>query len=446
MIQIIPLGGYYEVGKNMTALRVDNEIVILDIGLHLPNYINFTQDEEEDVKFLSSDKLRDAGAIPDDTFLWQYKHMVKAICTTHAHLDHAGAIPYVANRYDCHIFCTRFTGEVIKTICKDEKIKLRNQIHVLDENGQYKLTPDIKIEFINITHSTPQTVIIAIHTKYGIILYANDYKFDEHPTLGKKPNHKRFEQLGKQGNVLCLITDCLYSADARKMPGERIVRQMLQEVIVDTDSRGKAVIITTFSSHLARLKSIVEFSKKLGRKIVFMGRSLAKYSEAGKNAGIVDFSKDVEILRYSRQVRRKLKKIQKEGSDKYVLVVTGHQGEPKAALSKMANHELPFTFRSGDHVIFSCITIPTPINFENRENLEKTLRNLGVSIYKDIHYSGHAAREDLREFIGILKPKHLVPTHAEKKTLDAFLGLSLELGYKKEAVHIIKNFEILELE
>lgn len=445
MIQIIPLGGYQEVGKNMTALKVDNEIVILDIGLHLPNYIEFTQDEEEDVKFLSSSKLREAGAIPDDTFLWQYKDQVKAILTTHAHLDHAGAIPYVANNYHCPIFCTRFTAEVLKTICKDEKIKLRNQIQVLDENGYYKLTSNIKIEFINITHSTPQTVMIAIHTKYGIILYANDYKFDEHPVLGKKPNHKRLKELGGNGEVLCLITDCLYAADARKMPGERIVRQMLQEVIVDTDSKGKAIIITTFSSHLARLKSIVEFSKKLGRKIVFMGRSLAKYAEAGKNAGIIDFSKEVEIVRYSRHIKKKLKKIEKEGADKYVLIVTGHQGEPKATLSKMANNLLPFMFHSGDHVIFSCITIPTPINFENRENLEKILRSRGVSIFKDIHYSGHAAREDLRDFITMIKPKHLVPTHAEQKMLDAFFSLAIELGYKKERVHILKNYEILEL-
>jgi ribonuclease J len=443
MIQIIPLGGYQEVGKNMTAIRVDNDIVILDIGLHLPNYIKFT-DDEDDVRYYSSDKLRAAGAIPDDTFLWQYKDNVKAILTTHAHLDHIGAIPYVANGYDCPIICTRFASEVLKTICKDEKIKLRNKISVLDENGRYKLTKDIEIEFVNITHSTPQTVIIALHTKYGTVIYANDYKFDNHPTIGRKPNYKRFEQLGKEG-VLCLITDCLYAWDARKMPGEKIVRDMLREVIVDTDSTGKAVIISTFSSHLARLKSIVDFSKKLNRKIVFLGRSLSKYVEAGKNAGILDLSKDAEIVKYSRQVRNKLNKIEKEGSDKYVLVVTGHQGEPKAILSRMANKELPFKFKSGDHIIFSCITIPSAINIANREVLENTLKKNGVCIFKDIHFSGHAAREDLRDFINMLKPKYLVPTHAEKKKVDSFVDLALEIGYDKEDVYVLKNFDVLDL-
>ena len=444
MIQIIPLGGYQEVGKNMTALRVDNDIIILDIGLHLPNYIKFTEDEEEDVRFYSADKLRKAGAIPDDSYLWQYKDNVKAILTTHAHLDHMGAIPYTANNYDCPIICTRFAAEVLKTICKDEKIKLNNKINVMAENSRIKLTNNITIEFINITHSTPQTVIIAVHTPYGTVLYANDYKFDNHPTIGKKPNYKRFEQLGKEG-VLCMITDCLYAWDARKMPGELIVRDMLREVIVDTDSTGKAIIISTFSSHLARLKSIVEFSKKLNRKIVFLGRSLAKYIEAAKNAGVVDLTTEAEIVKYSRQVKRKLNRIQKEGSDKYVMIVTGHQGEPRAILSKMANKELPFKFRSGDHIIFSCITIPSEINIANRAALEKTLKNLGVCIYKDIHFSGHAAREDLRDFINMVKPRYLIPTHAEKKKVDAFVDLAKEIGYSNDNVFVLNNFDFLEL-
>src|SRR3989338_6716897 len=136
MIQIIPVGGYGEVGKNMTLVRVDNEAVILDMGIHLPNYITVTEDEEENIVRLSSDDLREAGAVPDDSLIKQWKSEVRAIIPTHAHLDHIGAIPYLASEYRCPIICTRFTSEVIKVITHDEKIKLKNKMIVLNSNGK----------------------------------------------------------------------------------------------------------------------------------------------------------------------------------------------------------------------------------------------------------------------------------------------------------------------
>ncbi|MBI2647293.1 ribonuclease J, partial [Candidatus Woesearchaeota archaeon] len=158
------------------------------------------------------------------------------------------------------------------------------------------------------THSTPQTVVIALHTKYGTILYANDFKFDLFPTLGKKPNFKRLEELGKQ-KILALICDSTYAADARKMPSEAIAKQMLREVMLSVNSKNKHVVVTTFSSHIARLKSILEFGQKMGRKIVFMGRSMAKYIKASENTGIANFTSKVEVLKYGNQIKRKLEKI-----------------------------------------------------------------------------------------------------------------------------------------
>lgn len=443
MIEIIPVGGYSEVGRNMTAIKVGNEMVILDMGLHLPNYIKVTEDE--DIIHLSQEILRAADAIPDDSIIEPWKDMVKAIIPSHAHLDHVGAIPYIAKKYNCPILCTRFTAEVIKTICRDEKIKLPNTIHALSENATYTISDNIKIEFINVTHSTPQTVIIAVHTPEGIIVYANDFKFDNHPVLGKKPNYKRLEELGKE-NVVALIVDSLYAYEDIKMPSESAVREMLKEVILDMPSKKKAIVITTFSSHLARLKSIVDYSKKLkNRKIVFLGRSLAKYVLAGEKAGIVNFSKDVKIVKFSRQIRKELKHIEKAGAHRFVLVVTGHQGEPEATLSKMVNKILDFKFNKEDHVIFSCKTIPTEINIKNRAQLERVLKNYGVSIFKDVHYSGHGGIEDIRELIDLVKPKHIIPTHAEPDKKKAALDLALELGYDQEDVHLIDDGQKLDL-
>ena len=365
-IEICSVGGYNEVGKNCTAIKVDDEVFILDMGIHLEPYIKFTEDE--DILNINSNELVKVGAIPNLSVIKKWIKKTKAIIPTHAHLDHVGAIPYLGNSFRAPIFCTPYTTAVIRAILRNEKIQLKNPIKTLNINSSYQVTKDIKIEFINITHSTPQTVMVAMHTKHGIILYANDFKFDRYPTLGKKPDFKRLEELGEKG-VLALICDSTYAADDKKMPSESVAKEMLRDVLLGTVSKNNIIVVTTFSSHLARLKSIIEFGKKLHRKIVFLGRSLDKYVKAGEEIGIINFSKDVEIVKYGKHIKKRLKQIEKDRK-KYMLVVTGHQGEPKATLSKMAQGIFKFRFQPEDHIIFSCKTIPTPTNIHNREVLE----------------------------------------------------------------------------
>jgi ribonuclease J len=437
-LEVYTIGGYHEVGKNMTAVKYNNEIIILDMGLHLPNYIKITEDEAEDITRYSLDELRKSEVVPDDSFLMQWKEQVKAIIPTHAHLDHVGAIPYIAKSYNCPIICTPFTAEVIKAICKDEKIKLQNHIKVLNSNSKMKISENINIEFIHVTHSTPQTVMVLVNTPEGKILYANDFKLDNYPTIGSKPNYERLRELANE-NIKLMIVDTLYADKPSKTPGENVAADMLKDILIETDSSDKALLVTTFSSHLARLKTIVGMGKKLGRKIVFLGRSLSKYISAGENIGLVNFSKEGEIVKYKREVRRKLGQIAKVGSNKYMIICTGHQGEPKAVLSRIVNKEMQFKLNNGDHVVFSCNVIPTPINIEEREKLEAKLRNYGVRIFKGAHVSGHAAREDLREVLLMVKPKKIIPAHSEKKVAQEVVALAEELGYKKEDVLVIGN-------
>ena len=441
-IEICAVGGYEEVGKNMTAIKVDDEVIICDMGLHIENYIRFTEDE--DLLNINPNDLVKVGAIPDITPIKDWRTKVKAIIPTHAHLDHIGAIPFMSNKFDAPVLATPFSIEVIKSILKNEKIEIRNRLMVLNPNAQYYISDKIKIEFINMTHSTPQTVMVAIHTPYGIIVYANDFKFDSYPVLGKPPNYDRLRALGKKG-VLALIVDTLYAHDARKMPSESVAKEMLRDVLLGTESQGKAVIVTTFSSHLARLKSIIEMGKKLNRKIVFCGRSLSKYVEAGEACGIIKFSKDVEMVKFGSKVKKRMKQIMKRGKDKFLLVVTGHQGEPKATLSKMADGQIGFKFNTEDHVVFSSTVIPTKTNQKYRDELEKKLKAYGVRIFKDIHISGHAAREDLRDLVNMLKPKHILPSHAPLDRKIAFSELAIEMGYKPGQIHIIKDGEKLSL-
>lgn len=445
MIEVVAVGGYGESGKNMTAVKIGDDVIILDMGLHMPNYIKFTEEEEAELIKFQRKELIKVKAIPDDDLIDVWKKNVRAIIPSHAHLDHLGAIPYLASRYNAPIICTPFTSCVIKEILKDQKISIPNEIKSLNTNSLIKLSDDIKLEFINITHSTPQTVIVVLHTLEGCIVYANDFKLDNSPTLGKKPNYERLKKLGEHG-VKLLITDSLYAYDDTKRASELIAKEMLKDVLLETNNKNKAVIVTTFSSHIARLKSIIEFGRQLKRRVVILGRSLAKYCYAAEVAGLYKFSKEAEIIKYSKKVGSMLERIQKEGKEKYLIITTGHQGERKSVLSKIARGELKFQLGSEDHIIFSCNVIPTPTNQKDRDYLECQLKKFGVRIFKGVHVSGHAAREDMRDLINMLQPEHLIPAHSEENVMEKFAQLAQEMGYKRdENLHLIKTGDKLKI-
>ncbi|MEM2915800.1 MAG: RNase J family beta-CASP ribonuclease [Candidatus Woesearchaeota archaeon] len=432
-VEVFAVGGYGEVGRNMTAIRIDDQVVILDMGLNMPNYIKLTEEEIGEIVRINESALKRADAVPQDSAIKGWRQNVVAIILSHAHLDHIGAVPYLASKYDAPIICTPFTAEVLKSICKDENIRLPNKIMQLYPNQRTTIGDNLVLEFCAITHSTPQDVLITLHTRHGTIVYGNDYKLDDHPGIGKKPDYEHFKKLGDKG-VLLLIQDCLYAPEARKTPSEAVAKDMLDDVLLGVDSRGKAVVVTTFASHIARLKAIAEYGKKMGRKVVFMGRSIAKYCWAAEATGITSFD-GVEILKYRRQIEKKLKEIQARGREKFLMVMSGHQGEPKSALARIIRGELHFKFNPGDHVVFSCIVIPAEINRKNRAEMDEQLRRLGVRIFSDIHVSGHSSREDIRDMIMMLKPRHLIPTHGEPHRIDSFIVLAEEMGYGRENIH-----------
>ena len=445
MIEICAVGGYGEVGKNMTAVKVDDEVVIFDMGLHMQNYVKYTEEELGEFVKINVADLKRVKAIPDDSSIRDWRSKVKAIIPSHAHLDHIGAIPYLAGNYDADIICTPFTAAVINSILRDEKIHLPNKIISLPANETYVLSDNIKVEFVHMTHSIPGTVMVVLHTKHGVVLYATDFKFDNNPVIGSKPNYNRLKQLGEKGITVALV-DSLYAQEDIKTPSELVARELLKDAMLGFDSRGKAVIVTTFSSHIARLKSIIDFGRQLNRKIVFLGRSLAKNCYAAEDVGIYNFSKEVEIVKFGKHIKSRLREIEKKGREKFLLVVTGHQGEPKSTLSKMANRILPFNFKSGDHVIFSCKVIPADVNRRQRKVLDRQLTALGVRIFKDIHVSGHAARQDMREFLGLTRPCHVIPVHSDKETVNAFVELAKVCGYEEgKSVHKVFNSQRLKV-
>src|SRR3989344_1473815 len=209
MIEVCSVGGYSEVGKNMTALRIDDEVVIFDMGIFLPAIINY-EEEGNDRSNLDREGMIGLGAAPDDSCIDNWRKDVKAILIGHCHLDHIAAIPYLADRYNSTIYGTPFTIEVIKQMLNDEGIRINNKLKAMNVNSRFRVSDNLEVEFINMTHSTLQTTIIAVHCKYGTIVYANYFKFDNHPVLGKRPNMERLRELEKE-NVILLIMDSLYA-------------------------------------------------------------------------------------------------------------------------------------------------------------------------------------------------------------------------------------------
>jgi len=423
-INLYALGGYSEVGRNMTALDIDGEIIILDMGLFIPAVIQY----EEVQDFLSEKDMIRIKAVPDDGVLVSRKDDVKAIVIGHCHLDHVGGVPYLAKKYRrAALVGTPFTISFLEIMLRDKNRKLSNRRKILNAGGVYQVSRNIDIEFVNITHSTVNCVMMVIHTPYGQIVYSPDFKFDNHPVIGDKPDYAALKSLD---NVQALVLDSLYAKEDMKTPSEKVAKEMLKDVLLGTDNKGKAIIVTTFSSHIARLKTIIELGKKLNRKIVFLGRSLNKYTLAAEDAKIVKFSNQVEIVAYGNKIRNKLKHIMKEGVDKYLIVCTGNQGEKGSVLVKMTNGIFPFTFHYEDHVIFSCRTIPVEENIKQREKLEAKLKKYGCRIFTDVHVSGHGAREDDRDLINMLKPKKIIPAHGGKKITQPAADLAEEMGYK----------------
>jgi len=441
-MKIHTVSGYSEIGRNMTCIESNGEAVILDMGLNLEEYIKIKGND--DYRKFSNKQLINSNSIPDDRVIKKIKNNILAIIPSHGHLDHIGAIPFLSAKYNCPVIATPYTASVIKAILKDKDKELKNELISVKLNKKIKLSDNFTIEFLNMTHSIPHTSTLVIHTPEGQVVYCCDFKLDNIPTLGNKPNYKRLKQLGKDGNVKALIIDSLYASKHRKTPSESIAKEMLRDVMLNTDSRGKAVIVTTFSSHIARLKSIIEFGKKMKRKIVFLGRSLSKYVYAAEDINLVNFSRNVDICTYSGQIQRKLKEVEKNRG-KYLVVCTGHQAEPDAVLSKITTGRYKFRLMPEDHIIFSCTVIPNEVNIENRKELEKILIGKKVRIFKHIHESGHGSREDQREIINMLNPEYILPSHASEENKKALQQLAVHIGYEKNKVPILHNGESLNI-
>jgi len=421
-IEVIGIGGYSNVIPNMTAIRIDEDVIIIDAGIDVDKISQF--EDRESLGEISIEKLYEMEAIPDDRVLEKYKDKIRAIIVTHGHLDHCGAIPIISKKYNVPIYTTPFTYGVIKDLFKDYGIEISKNIKMISPNSSIELNR-LTIEFIHSTHSIPHTVMINIRTNKGNIVFSSDFKFDNFPIIGKRPNYNKIKEIGREG-VLLLITETVRADEESKTPSEIVAKYMLYDVLFSLDTEG--IIVTTFSSHISRLKSIIEIAYELGREPIMVGRSLERYTSIAEELGLYKFSETCKIYGNSKDFPKVLKEISQK-KEEYLLIVTGHQGEPGSVLSRMAKDQLPFDFENTT-VIFSNNVIPTPINEANRKILEERLKRKKAHIIKDVHVSGHAKTEDHRILLKMLNPEYIIPSHGNALKKAAYYNnVAEEFGY-----------------
>ncbi|MFC6724563.1 RNase J family beta-CASP ribonuclease [Halobium palmae] len=444
-IEIATIGGYEEVGRQMTAVRAGDDIVIFDMGLNLSQVL--IHDNVETEKMHSLD-LIDMGAIPDDRVMSELEGDVQAIVPTHGHLDHIGAISKLAHRYDAPVVATPFTIELVKQQLQGEsKFNVDNDLKKMSAGETMSIGDRCEMEFVHVTHSIIDAINPVLHTPEGAIVYGLDKRMDHSPVVEDPIDMERFREIGREGEgVLCYIEDCTNAGRKGRTPSESVARRHLQDVMQSVEDYDGGIVATTFSSHISRVTSLVEFARDIGRQPVLLGRSMEKYSGTAERLNYVDFPDDLGMYGHRKSVDRTFKRIMKEGKEDYLPIVTGHQGEPRAMLTRMGRGETPYELDDGDKVIFSARVIPEPTNEGQRYQSERLLKMQGARIYDDIHVSGHLREEGHYQMLDALQPQHLIPAHQDLKGFAPYVSLAKGMGYEVDRdIHLTQNGNTIQL-
>lgn len=415
--KVFALGGLGEVGKNMYCVMHGNELIIIDSGVLFPE----------------SDLLGIDYVIPDYTFLKENEDKIKALIITHGHEDHIGSIPFLLQTVNIPvIYAPNQAASLIRKKLSERNIGYDN-IVVYDESSHYKFKY-MDVEFISTTHSIPDSFAIVIHTPNGTIVESGDYKFDLTP-IGPMANLQKMARIGEQG-VTLLMNE---STNAEK-EGVSLSESKVDATLSDLFSKQRGrIIVATFASNVYRLKHIIETAKRYHRKVVLFGRSMETQVEIAIESGYIDDTSTI----ITAEEANKLK------PNEVCLLCTGSQGEPLAALSRIANGtHRQIKLLPTDTVIFS--SSPIPGNGEAVANTLNLLALKGVKTYtntllNDIHSSGHGNQEELKLLIRLMKPKYLMPIHGEYRMLREHTDLAVSCDIPRENTFIMQNGEMLSI-
>lgn len=411
-VSVIPLGGISEIGKNMLVLECQEDIIVVDCGLKFPT------EELPGVDLV----------IPNINYLRSNLDRIRGIILTHGHEDHIGALPYVLPEINVPVYGTRLTLGLARRKLTDRLGPVKNRLqdytlHEITPRDKLKLGA-MQVEFFRVNHSIPDGVGLAVETPAGLVVHSGDFKIDQTPVDGRVMELHKLARYGERG-VLLFICDTTNAHREGSTPSEKVVGKTLLDVFARCERR---IIVTTFASNVHRVQQIINSAAAFGRKVALSGRSMID---------VVDVAAELGYLHIPGDTLVEIEQANRMPADKVVIITTGSQGEPMAALTRMANQShRQVQIVPGDTVIISATPIPG-----NEKLVARTIDNLfriGARVVYNVdgmvHVSGHASREEMKTLINILKPKYVMPFHGEYRHMVHFAELAMEMGIPEEHV------------
>jgi len=415
-LRIIPLGGCGEIGRNMTVIETNDDIVVVDCGLMFPD------DEMFGVDIV----------INDFTYLRERKDKFRALLVTHGHEDHIGGIPYLLREFQIPVVGTPLSLALIRAKMREHKPSELNLISV--QPGDRVKYGAIETEFIHINHSLAGACALAIRTPVGIVFHTGDFKFDQTPIDGKPADFAAIARVGEEG-VLCMLAD---STNAER-PGHTLSERTVGDAFANIFARAKGrIIVTSFASNVPRIQQVVDQAQRFGRKVAFLGRSLSNVLHFSTELGYLDIPPGLVI---------KLEDVDNYPPEQVVVMTTGSQGEPMSALTRLSvrDHK-KLRINAGDTVVISATPIPG-----NEKSVSKTINNLyrlGATVITgtagSAHVSGHASQEELLLMLNLVRPEYFIPVHGEYRMLVTHGKLATTTGVPGDNVFVIENGDVIQ--
>lgn len=420
-LRIIPLGGLGEVGKNMMLFEYGRNILIVDAGIMFPEH----------------DMLGIDVVIPDYAYLRSHADRVRAIVITHGHEDHIGGLPYLLGDVvpaGTPIYATPLAGGLIRAKLSEHPKLGQPNLHTVAAGETFQVGP-FEVEFLAITHSIPDGVGLAIGTPAGKVIHTGDFKFDYTPVRGSGPGFARLGELGAQG-VLALLSDSTGAERAGSTPSEAVIGPAFDQIFREAPGR---IIIATFASLLSRVQQVIDAAERHGRVVALAGYSMVKTAEIARELGHLEAPAGVLV---------DLSEALKLPERRVVIVTTGSQGQPEAALARMAHGtHRQIEVKPGDTVVLS--STPIPGNEEIVARLINKLIARGAEVIypplAPVHVSGHAGQEEQKLMLSLTRPRFFIPVHGELRHLHAHARVARQLGIPDDRILIASNGSVIEL-
>jgi len=419
-LKIIPLGGLHEIGKNTCAFEFEEEIMLVDAGIAFPT------DEMHGINIV----------LPDMTYLRENRHKIKGAIVTHGHEDHIGGFAYHLKQFDIPvIYGPKLAMRLLRDKIEEAGVADRTSLKTVSPREIVRVGKSFAVEFIRNTHSIADSFTLAIHTPLGVVIHTGDFKIDHTPVDGEFFDLQKLAEHGEKG-VLCLLSDSTNAEVPGHTPSERSIYPNLDRVFTQAEGR---IMITTFASSVHRINLVLELAQKHGRKVAVVGRSMLNVIAHARNLG---------YIKCPDRLFEPLKAIRSLPEEKILILTTGSQGEPLAAMTRISkgqHHQIKV--RPGDTIVFSAN--PIPGNTIAVVNTIDRLMMLGAKVIygrrEGIHVSGHGSREDHKLMLALTRPKFFMPVHGEHRMLVKHAEMARSMGIPAENMVVTRNGDIVEL-